>query len=554
MADITFRYNRAPTGELSGASMVEQTEQALSEISREASQAETDSAEALRVAQIAETHASEAQTTATTAQETATAAGQAAATAQTTANNAVTTAQGAQSAAQGAAQTATAAAQSAANAQTAAQTAAQAAQQSEAKADQAVQTAGQAVQTAGQAVTTANSAVTRAEQAETNVGNAVTAAQAAQTAAAQSAASAAELADPNRYSAKITDLTLTAGQTINYSDLDNSNVAVGNRILDAVGNIFQVASIDSANQVLTLVAANPDSTPPTTGFWENPAVRVSGAQSVSGVKTFTDSPLVPTLADRFDKSLKAINSTWAYGLATKGNHLEMIDLGTPDDDFWDSIANGTFSHAPVGGYFVINNHPYYIVDQDYWKSGNVSITNPTRIHHVAVATGFVAGTKTKLNTAATNAGGYAGCDFRTGNNGNTVRQSLISIIETDFGSGHLLTYKDRITNAVTNGYPSGVVLADMTVELMTECQVFGSRQLSPMSNGSTISMNRDVSRQFELFRRRPDQIANVSLTWLRDLMPGGTGFCYISDLYPDAYAANSEHFVKPCFALCKSTS
>lgn len=270
MSEITFRYNRAPTGELSGASMVEQTEQALSEISRESSQAEGDAAEAKRIAQIAETHASEAQTAATTAQETATAAGTAAATAQATANNAVTSANAAQAAAQGAAQTATAAAQSAANAQTAAQNAATAAQQSEAKAGQAVQTATDAVTTAGQAVTTADNAVTRAAQAETNVGNAVSAAQRAQSSAAQSAASAAELADPNRYSAKITELTLSAGQTINYSDLDNSNVAVGNRIIDAVGNIFQIASIDSANQTVTLVAADPDATPPTTGFWKNP--------------------------------------------------------------------------------------------------------------------------------------------------------------------------------------------------------------------------------------------------------------------------------------------
>ena len=270
MSEITFRYNRAPTGELSGASMVGQTEQALSEVSRESSQAETDAAEALRIAQIAGTQAGEALTAATTAQETATAAGTAAATAQATANNAVTAANTAQAAAQGAAQTATAAAQSASAAQTAAQSAATAAALSEAKADQAVQTAGQAVTTAGQAVTTADNAVTRAAQAETNVGNAVTAAQTAAQNAQDSATAASRLANPNRYSAKTTSLTLSAGQIVDISDLDNANVAVGNKIIDAVGNIFQIASIDETAQTVTLVAANPDATPPTTGFWENP--------------------------------------------------------------------------------------------------------------------------------------------------------------------------------------------------------------------------------------------------------------------------------------------
>lgn len=185
MSEITFRYSHAPTGELSGASMVEQTEQALSEISREASQAETDSAEALRVAQIAETHASEAQTTATTAQETATAAGQAAATAQSTATQAVTAAQGAQAAAQGAAQTAQAAARSASAAQTAAENAATSATQTLSQADQAVQTAA-AAQTA------AEGAQTAAESAATSATQTLAQAEQAQTAAASSAQSAAD--------------------------------------------------------------------------------------------------------------------------------------------------------------------------------------------------------------------------------------------------------------------------------------------------------------------------------------------------------------------------
>ena len=312
MSEITFRYNRAPTGELSGASMVEQTEQALSEVSRESSQAQTDAAEALRVARVAQTAAGEAQTAATTAQETATASGTAAATAQATANNAVTSANAAQAAAQGAAQTAQAAAQSASAAQTAAENAATAAAASETKADQAVATATAAQTAAESAQTAAEGAATRAGQAETNVQNAVAAANRSAQSAQNAAASAAQLANPNRYSAKTTSLTLIAGETVNISDLDNSNVAVGNQIIDSVGNVFQIASIDTEAGTITLVAADPDATPPTTGFWKNPSQVIYGGRASAKITSSTQT----SIKVYFDA--KAGYTTIPFNAATSG--------------------------------------------------------------------------------------------------------------------------------------------------------------------------------------------------------------------------------------------
>jgi hypothetical protein len=73
---------------------------------------------------------------------------------------------------------------------------------------------------------------------------------------------------------------LSAGQTISISDLDNSNVAIGNKVIDAVGNIFEIASVDTANSQVTLAAAN----------WDNPAVRFSA-------QTLTDAEKVQACAN-----------------------------------------------------------------------------------------------------------------------------------------------------------------------------------------------------------------------------------------------------------------
>ena len=500
MAEITFRYDRAPTGELSGASMVEQTEQALSEISRESSQAEEDAAEALRVARVAQTAAGEAQTAATTAQETATAAGTAAATAQATATQAVTSAQGAQAAAQGAAQTATAAAQSAANAQTAAENAATAAAQSEAKADQAVQTATAAVTTAGQAVTAADNAATRAAQAETNVGNAVSSANQAAQNAQQAAASAAQLADPNRYSAKTTTLTLSAGQTVNISDFDNANVAIGNKVIDAVGNIFQIASIDETAQTVTLVAADPDATPPTTGFWKNPSFPVP-------------------------------NSAAAHNCLFRGADLSqkytIAELSA-------KVQAGDFSDIYIGDYYPMSvtidgtayGLAFRVADLDYFiHSGDTGTT----VHHIVFVPDEVIMTnQVIMNGSNTTEGGFFGSKAWT-----TIIPMITTGLQNAFGSSHVLKHRRLLSNAVNTSTPSmaGLGFTGATVEVrwadayacfLTEVMVYGCTAFS--SSGYD---NADGDHLFALFRLAKEYCVSNRTKWWLSAVVDSTHFALI---------------------------
>lgn len=501
MSEITFRYNRAPTGELSGASMVEQTEQALSEVSRESSQAQTDAAEALRVARVAQTAAGEAQTAATTAQETATASGTAAATAQATANNAVTSANAAQAAAQGAAQTAQAAAQSASAAQTAAENAATAAAASETKADQAVATATAAQTAAESAQTAAEGAATRAGQAETNVQNAVAAANRSAQSAQNAAASADQLANPNRYSAKTTSLTLTAGETVNISDLDNSNVAVGNRIIDSVGNIFQIASIDTEAGTITLVAADPDATPPATGFWKNPSFPV------------------PNSTAAHNCFFRGVDLSQKYTIA------ELSAL----------VQAGDFSDIFIGDYYPMSvtvdgtaySMTFRVADLDYFVHNG---DRETTAHHIVfVPDEVILTNRAIMNDSNTTEGGFVGSKAWT-----TIIPMITTGLQNAFGASHVLKHRRLLSNAVDTSTPSmagagftgatvGNEWADAYACFLNEVMAYGCTAFS-----SSFYDIADGDHQLALFRLAKEYVIKRDVMWWLSAIASSTNFAMVT--------------------------
>ena len=276
------------------------------------------------------------------------------------------------------------------------------------------------------------------------------------------------------------------------------------------------------------------------------AVLLTGNQTVAGTKTFSASPLVPTIASRFDQSQKAVNAAWAYGLATQGNALELIDLGAPDDLPWAEIDTGNFRNCPVGGYVTANSHRYYLGHHDYWLgTGDTECTT----HHVLVvpAENLTTG---KMNDTATTAGGYAGCDFKTGANSNTGYATLESIIQTDWGASRILSHREYFTNAVTNGQPSGATWYDSTIDLMSETMVYGCKIFEPMGNGSITPSNYTVDKsQIELFRRRPDLIT-VSANWLLRGVVTASTFAYVNSNGTARYGGASDSLgFRPAFGV-----
>lgn len=107
-----------------------------------------------------------------------------------------------------------------------------------------------------------------------------------------------------------------------------------------------------------------------------------------------------------------------------------------------------------------------------------------------------------------------------------------------------------LTNAVTNGKPSGGAWFDSDVELMNENMVYGSHIFAPGCDGSTIPTNYTVEKsQLPLFQLAPHLISNRQWFWLRDVV-SSTYFAYVSGIGTAYYSdASNEDGVRPAFPI-----
>lgn len=133
-----------------------------------------------------------------------------------------------------------------------------------------------------------------------------------------------------------------------------------------------------------------------------------------------------------------------------------------------------------------------------------------------------------------------------------------------FSVGHLRTltlsnfkgstgaeWVEHLTNAVSNGRPSGGTWYDSTVELPNENMMYGSHIFAPASDGTNIPNNYTISKsQLPLFRLAPWlNFTRSYWCWLRDVVSaacfadaGNGGYC-TSD------TASSEAGVRPVAGL-----
>ena len=212
-----------------------------------------------------------------------------------------------------------------------------------------------------------------------------------------------------------------------------------------------------------------------------------------------------------------------------------------------AIKAGTFTDIYVGDYWTVSNLSYTytdengdtqtatysgtlrIIDIDYYlKAGDTILST----HHIVVmpdGSMFTA----PMNDTNTTAGGYVDSKMRT-----VYLARAKAILEAFFGSSHLLSYRDYLVNAVTNGRPTGGAWMDCKVELADERQAYGSCIFdSGASDGSNVYIRYAVAcKQFNLFRHRPDMISNRQWYWLRNVVSpsrfanvNGSGHCYYFD-------------------------
>ena len=237
----------------------------------------------------------------------------------------------------------------------------------------------------------------------------------------------------------------------------------------------------------------------------------------------------------------------ALGAGATPGHLRHKFLGTSiTSEQLDNIDNGTFYDMQVGDFWTINSVDYYIIDINYYlHTGDTEFTK----NHLLMKPRTALYTY-KWNDSNTTANGYKGSKIRQ--SGLTNARTTI---KAAFGSNNILSHRIYITNAVTNGYPSGGEWVDSDVELPTEELIYGCSQFhAGVYLGTTIpTIYRIEKSQAALYALDKEFMNERYHEWTRDIVSaayaarrGGIGLSY-------GNSASSEYGVSPVFCLGKGS-
>lgn len=262
----------------------------------------------------------------------------------------------------------------------------------------------------------------------------------------------------------------------------------------------------------------------------------------SGLKKVTAENLKKDLADLIAANKAILDKVTASGAGAHNSVYRGANLGTSVTSAqWAAIQAGTFDDMYIGDYWVIGGVTYRIAAFDYYlRAGDTDMTT----HHVTLVPDVPMYTHVMNDTNVTT-GGYVGSKMYT--SGLTQAKNTIN---TAFGSTHVLTHRQYLSNAVTNGRPSGGSWYDSTVELMTEQNVYGGKIFGAGNDGSSVPALYTVDKsQYPLFAFRPDLISNRQTFWLRDVVSAAS-FASVDLLgYAGCGNASAVIGVRPAFSI-----
>lgn len=168
-----------------------------------------------------------------------------------------------------------------------------------------------------------------------------------------------------------------------------------------------------------------------------------------------------------------------------------------------AIKNGTFDDLYVGDYWIINETTWRIAGVDLaYNCGDRTMDT----HHLVVLPDAQL-SRGVMNETNVTTGGYIGSYGRTTGLTEAVNQFVAA-----FGDEHILTYRDYMSNAVTNGQSSAAEWVDARVELMNEVMIYGSVIGGPTQFDVGI-----FCFQFPLFAQCPELIHIKQNIWLRSV-------------------------------------
>ena len=233
----------------------------------------------------------------------------------------------------------------------------------------------------------------------------------------------------------------------------------------------------------------------------------------NGVKVIT----VENLHKGLQTDIDSVRNVLADGAAAHNCIYRGKNLGTSvTAEQYAAISSGKFTDLYIGDYWVIKGVTYRIAAFDYYY--NCGDTNFTKHHVVIVPDTSLY--KAQMNTSNVTTGGYTGSAMYKSN----LAQAKTTI-KAAFGSAHVLTKRELLTNAVNGNTPSGWAWFDSDVELMNEVQVYGSVAWGAHDgNGYNVASG---DGQFPLFMFDRTKLHNREDYWLRDVA-SAPGFSLVS--------------------------
>lgn len=233
----------------------------------------------------------------------------------------------------------------------------------------------------------------------------------------------------------------------------------------------------------------------------------------NGVKVIT----VENLHKGLQTDIDSVRNVLADGAAAHNCIYRGKNLGTSvTAEQYAAISSGKFTDLYIGDYWVIKGVTYRIAAFDYYY--NCGDTNFTKHHVVIVPDTSLY--KAQMNTSNVTTGGYTGSAMYKSN----LAQAKTTI-KAAFGSAHVLTKRELLTNAVNGNTPSGWAWFDSDVELMNEVQAYGSVAWGAHDgNGYNVASG---DGQFPLFMFDRTKLHNREDYWLRDVASAAY-FSYVS--------------------------
>lgn len=205
-----------------------------------------------------------------------------------------------------------------------------------------------------------------------------------------------------------------------------------------------------------------------------------------------------------------------------------------------NIKNGTFKGFFLGDYWTIGSYTWRIVDFDYWYNcGDTAFTTP---HLVIMPDKPLY--NAQMNETNITTGGYTGSLMYTEN-----LDQAKTLAASAFGD-LILTHREYLTNAVTDGHASAGAWFDSTLDLPNEIMMYGCHVYAAMNNGTVIPTNYTIGKtQLALFTVVPKLISNRATFWLRDVVSSAY-FAFVD--FGGAASCNSASYsfgVRPVFAI-----